>query len=134
MLEPDLLEKLLGPCQKTLIYELEFLAVTLSWMIWKERLQWATVMCFIDNNGVKDSTIRGRTDNALAEFLLEIILTLETSSHAIPWYARVPSPSIPSDSLSRGSCDSFPKSLEVCESVIDQHLADVLEQWFSMAS
>ena len=65
MLEPDLLEKLLGPCQKTFIYELEFLAVTLSWMIWKERLQWATVMCFIDNNGVKDSTIRGRTDNAV---------------------------------------------------------------------
>ena len=60
MLEPDLLSKFLGPCQKTLIYELEFLAVTLSWMIWKDYLQWATVMCFIDNNGVKDSAIRGR--------------------------------------------------------------------------
>ena len=83
---------------------------------------------------VKDSAIRGRTDNALAEFLLEVVLMFETSTHAIPWYARVPSPSNPSDTLSRGKCDLFPTDLKTCDGKVDEHLADVLKRWFALAS
>ena len=116
--------------QSTLIYELEFMAVTIAWLLWKEWLMCATVIFFIDNNGVRDSCIRGRTENDLAELLLEITLNVEMGTHAIPWYARVPSASNPSDSLSRGCCDDFIPQQRVS---VDAHLNQICEQWFRLS-
>ena len=116
--------------QSTIIYELEFMAVAIAWLLWKEKLACSTVVFFVDNNGVRDSCIRGRTENDLAELLLEITLNVEMSSHSIPWYARVPSSSNPSDSLSRGSCDDFLPELRV---PVDGHLRQIIEQWFDLS-
>ena len=134
MLGSQIINDLLRPEQKTLIYELEFLAVAIAWLLWKERLTCATVMFFIDNNGVKDSTIKGKTDNLLAELLLETILNIELAAHSIPWYARVPSASNPSDSLSRGQCDGLDNKLEIEECVRDSHVAFILSQWAKLSS
>ena len=39
--------------------------------------------------------------------MLDALLKVEASSSAFPWYARVPSPSNPSDDLSRGDLSFF---------------------------
>ena len=130
LLTPDEVEPLLRVGQSTLIYELEFMAVTLAWLLWKERLMCSTVIFFIDNNGVRDSCIRGRTENDLAELLLETTLNVEMNAHAIPWYARVPSASNPSDSLSRGCCDGFKPQQRVS---VDALFLQLCEQWFSLS-
>ena len=44
--------------------------------------------------------------------MLNALLKVEASSSAFPWYARVPSPSNPSDELSRGDL-SFLTSLGI---------------------
>ena len=91
-------------------------------------------MFFIDNNGVRDSTIKGRTLNDLAELLLEIILNVEMTAHAIPWYARVPSASNPSDSLSRDKCDDVDPLKRVPTGEVEKYLQQIIGQWTLLSS
>ena len=86
---------------------------SVAWLLWKGLFFCTTVLFFIDNNGVRDSTIQGRIDDGLAELLLQIIINAEMSVHAIPWYTRIPSPSNPSDSLSRGACEAYDSNKRV---------------------
>ncbi len=39
--------------------------------------------------------------------MIDALLTVEAESSAFPWYARVPSPSNPSDELSRGDVQFY---------------------------
>lgn len=47
------------------------------------------------------------TINHSANLMLDALLKVEVSSSAFPWYARVPSPSNPSDDLSRRGLSLF---------------------------
>ena len=72
--------------------------------------------------------------NELAELLLEIVLSVEMTAHAIPWYARVPSASNPADSLSRDQCGSFDPLRRTLTSEVDRCLQQILGQWTKMSS
>ena len=55
-----------------------------------------------DNNSARDVAISASARNQTANIMIHALLKVEAESSAFPWYARVPSPSNPSDELSRG--------------------------------
>ena len=88
--------------RKTPIFELEVLALVLALVLWKETIAGAQVVCYLDNNGARDSAIKGYSHFDPASLFLEVLLSLEESTMICPWFARVPSKSNPSDPPSRG--------------------------------
>lgn len=89
--------------KKTVIYECEFLAVSVAFDVWANDLAGKQVVFFIDNNAVRDSLIACKSSSKVASCLLEKILQDESESSIISWFARVPSKSNIADDPSRGS-------------------------------
>ena len=58
-------------------------------------------MAFVDNNSVRDVCISGKARNATGNQLVTLLLAVEDLAGLNTWIARVPSPSNPSDILSR---------------------------------
>ena len=95
----------LNPCEKkTIIHECEFFAVAIALRSWKKHLQARQVVCFIDNNAVRDSLIATKASGDIAERILECVLQDETDHGFMIWFARVPSKSNIADDPSRGCC------------------------------
>ena len=72
---------------------------------WLDLIKHSLVVCFIDNNSARDVAISagGRSKVALA--LIDVLLRVEHDGAFFPWYARVPSPSNPSDRPSRNNSE-----------------------------
>ena len=45
--------------KKTIIFELEFLAMLLGMVLWKDIIRFSPLVCFLDNNGSRDLAISG---------------------------------------------------------------------------
>lgn len=61
------------------------------------------VVCFVDNNAVRDPLISRKTSGKVANKILEAVLENETSNSLMMWFARVPPKShIIADDPSRG--------------------------------
>lgn len=88
--------------RKTPIFELEVLALVLALVLWKETIAGSQVVCYLDNNGARDSAIKGYSHFDPASLFLEVLLSMGESAMICPWFARVPSKSNPSDAPSRG--------------------------------
>ncbi len=100
----------LNPCaKKTIIHECEFLAVAIALDSWKEHLSSRQIVCFIDNNAVRDSLISAKASGDVANKILECVLQNETSHGFMLWFARVPSKSNIADDPSRGCCQLLEK-------------------------
>ena len=100
----------LNPCaKKTIIHECEFLAVAIALESWKEQLSSKQVVCFIDNNAVRDSLISAKASGDVAHKILERVLQCETDQGFMMWFARVPSKSNIADDPSRGCCKLLEK-------------------------
>ena len=75
--------------------------------VWLARAQWAKhlagrrVLIFIDNNGSKDSIVKGFTLSRTGNWIVGAIIDLEFSQCSWNWYARVPTSSNPADDPSR---------------------------------
>ncbi len=75
--------------------------------VWLARKQWSgllsgrRVFIFIDNNGSKDSIVRGFTFSRTGNWIVGAIIDLEFSQVSWNWYARVPTSSNPADDPSR---------------------------------
>ena len=93
--------------KKTIIFELEFLAVLTALVQWKEILRNRPVVMYLDNNVARDIAISGRGRNKTAQALATILLTLEDAGDVRAWYARVPSPSNVADLPSRQLCKTL---------------------------
>ena len=89
--------------RKTIIFECEFLALLVALQLWAPRLNALQVVCYIDNNSVRDAAISCATSNTTGEVIMKKCLELEDKFQLQSWFARVPSASNPSDWPSRGS-------------------------------
>ena len=103
---------------KTVIFQLEFLAVLCGFVLWNKEFANSQLLAFIDNNGVRDALIACQTTNQVGLALLRSILNFESSSRIIQWYSRVPSVSNIADEPSRMSVDRL-KKLSGQESDLD---------------
>ncbi len=56
---------------------------------------------FIDNNGSKDSIVKGYSFSTSSDWMVSAIIDQEFVQHSWNWYARVPSASNPADDPSR---------------------------------
>ena len=95
-------ETLGGNKKDTIIFEAELLAVVVAMGLWGALIQCSPTVFFIDNNAVRDVSISGSGRSPVACCLIEELLQFESDSAIHSWFARVPSPSNPSDKLSRG--------------------------------
>ena len=93
--------------KKTIIFELEFLAVITALVQWKSHLKNRPVVLYLDNNAARDVAISGRGRNQTAKALATALLTLEDAGEIRAWYARVPSPSNVADLPSREACETM---------------------------
>ena len=98
---PLLIKEWRSSGQIQIIGQAELYPVWIARRIWDARLRGRRVIFFIDNNGAKDSIIRGSSDSESADWLVRAILTLECDQHSCSWYARVPTASNPADKPSR---------------------------------
>ena len=96
------IETLGGNKKDTIIFEAELLAVVVAMGLWGALIQCSPTVFFIDNNAVRDVSISGSGRSPVACCLIEELLQFESDSAIHSWFARVPSPSNPSDKLSRG--------------------------------
>ena len=96
------IETLGGNKKDTIIFEAELLAVVVAMGLWGALIQCSPTVFFIDNNAVRDVSISGSGRSLVACCLIEELLQFESDSAIHSWFARVPSPSNPSDKLSRG--------------------------------
>ena len=96
------IETLGGNKKDTIILEAELLAVVVAMGLWGALIQCSPTVFFIDNNAVRDVSISGSGRSLVACCLIEELLQFESDSAIHSWFARVPSPSNPSDKLSRG--------------------------------
>ena len=102
------IESLGGRTKETIIFEAELLALVVAMSEWSHLFQGCPVVFFVDNKSSRDVAISGSARNdAAANTTTEASPKVEVESSAFAWYARVPSPSNPSDELSRGCLDSF---------------------------
>lgn len=96
-----------GNSKDTIIFEAELLALVVAMTQWAPMFQGCPVVFFVDNNSSRDVAISGSARNHAANIMIDALLRVEADSSAFAWYARVPSPSNPSDELSRGDLNFF---------------------------
>ena len=70
-------------------------------ILWRDRIVNRSLVAFVDNNSVRDVCISGKARNAMGHQLVTLLLAVEDLAGLNAWIARVPSPSNPSDILSR---------------------------------
>ena len=88
--------------KKTIIFEAELLALIVAFVLWKNIINSAPVVFYIDNNSARDVAISACSRSKLIAGLVEQLLRVEDLSACFCWFARVPSPSNPADDPSRG--------------------------------
>ena len=84
------------------IHQLEILPVWLANRLWSVQLKQRCGLTFVDNDGAKASLVSGYSHNQLSVRIVNGIGDQCIQMSAYPWYDRVPSPSNPADSPSRG--------------------------------
>ena len=87
--------------KKTIIFEAELIASVAAIILWRDRIVNRSLVAFVDNNSVRDVCISGKARNAMGHQLVTLLLAVEDLAGLNTWIARVPSPSNPSDILSR---------------------------------
>ena len=100
--------------KKTIIFELEFLALVVALVHWKSWLANRPCVAYLDNNSTRDVAISGRGRNPVAKALASVLLALEDAGEVRCWYARVPSPSNVADLPSREQCDTMSVMGQTC--------------------
>ena len=93
--------------KKTIIFELEFLALLVALVHWKDLFRNRPLVCHLDNNTARDIAISGKGRSPIAHALVTALLTLEDAGEIRCWYTRVPSPSNVADEPSRRLCQSL---------------------------
>ena len=92
-LSDDQIGQLGGASKKTIIFELELLALVISINLWSALIAGSPTVFYVDNNSARDVAISGNARSTVANGLLESLLEAEMSANVLPWYGRVPSPS-----------------------------------------
>ena len=102
----ELLQAMNVSHKKTIIFELEFLAIWCAFHTWARYIESSSpVVVFTDNDAVRDSLIGCRTSSENASEILEACLRQEFSLALTLWVARVPTDSHVADDPSRNVSD-----------------------------
>ena len=88
-----------------LIAKFELVPILAALLAWGSEIAGRRLLIFVDNNGVRDSLIKGSTPVPNLFSMLALIAGLLSSLDITPWYTRVASKSNPADGPSRGEAE-----------------------------
>lgn len=83
------------------IGQIELFAVLVAKMAWEKWLTQRKSIFFIDNSSAVEGLIKGTSQSALSQAIIEEVITMDARSESASWYARVPSVSNIADGPSR---------------------------------
>ena len=112
VIEPKLIEEWRAPGIVQIITHAEVYPVWIAKSCWGPKIRGRRVLYFIDNNGAKDSLIKGLMDSESGDPILQAIVGQEFVQHSYSWYSRVPTASNPSDKPSRLDCKELESNSE----------------------
>ena len=97
----DTLDEIMAKGQKTVIQELEMMAVLAAVKSWHSFLKSRKVVLFTDSESVRGSFLKTWSANDNSDDMISVIFEVEEGFDIPLWIERVPSQSNPSDVLSR---------------------------------
>ena len=101
------LDKIVSKGQKTVIQELEMMAVLAAVRGWKELIKTCRVVLFTDSEAVRGAFLKGWSANDDSDKMIILIFQVEIDFDVPVWIERLPSQSNPSDILSREKVVAF---------------------------
>ena len=117
-----------APEKKTIIFEAELIAYVAAIVLWRDRVTNRSLVAFIDNNSVRDVCISGKARNQTGRKLVSLLLAVEDMAGLNVWISRVPSPSNPSDVLSRELTTVWKHgSKQIKASLVERLINEILE-------
>ena len=93
--------------QKTVIQELEMMAVLAAMKVWQMLIQACRVVLFTDSEAVRGAFLKSWSANDDSDKMINMIFQAEGDFDIPVWIERVPSKSNPSDILSRETVVDF---------------------------
>ena len=119
------LESIMSKGQKTVIQELEMMAVLAALQSWSDFLKQRRTVLFTDSESVRGSFLKTWSANKDSDDMVDLIFKVEESFGVPVWIERVPSQSNPADVLSRETLTEFEGAtrVRVCPSEIWSSLA-----------
>ena len=93
--------------QKTVIQELEMIAVLAAMKVWKKLIKTCRVVMFTDSEAVLGAFFKSWSANDDSDKMIDIIFQVESGFDVPVWIERVPSQSNPADILSRETVVEF---------------------------
>ena len=122
----QVIAEFLGEDGITCIFELEALAVLTALLTWEKFITGRHLVVFTDNEGVHGAFVKCYSTNQPAHTIIRTVCEIEDRLGTLIWYERVPSPSNPSDPLSRNEFTGF-NVKDRCYPELEQVLATTLE-------
>lgn len=119
--DTGILEKLGSPPKKTIIFELELMALLVAMRAWGRLLSDRPVVCYVDNDSVS-----GNVRAFPASHLVALLMCAEDAFHVSPWYSRVPSASNPADEPSRTDGEAPHLGTRALKQTIDLDVRKIL--------
>ena len=101
------LDEIMSKGQKTVIQELEMMAVLAAMKVWKELIKTCRVVLFTDSEAVRGAFLKSWSANDDSDKMISVIFQVESDFDVPVWIERVPSHSNPSDILSRETVAEF---------------------------
>ena len=117
----SLVDKLKKEDQKTVIFELEGLAIAAALYTFKDFVRGRRVVIFTDNQSAQACLIKCKSNNYQMNLIIRSICTSEEELGLVSWIERVPSQSNPADELSRAKIYRY--------AGIDAKQVDLLRCW-----
>ena len=99
--EKEMVDAIVSKGQRTIIQELEMLAVLCAFKCWQERATVHRIVMFTDSESVRGAFLKSWSANTDSDRLLNCIFEIESLFNLPVWIARIPSQSNPADILSR---------------------------------
>ena len=101
------LDEIMAKGQKTVVQELEMMAVLAAMKVWKELIKTCRVVVFTDSDAVRGAFLKSWSANDDSDKMINVIFQVESDFDVPVWIERVPSQSNPSDILSRETAAEF---------------------------
>ena len=104
------LDDVMAKGQKTVIQELEMMAVLAAMKVWKRLIKACRVVMFTDSEAVRGAFLKSWSANDDSDKMIDIIFQVESDFDVPVWIERVPSQSNPADILSRETVVEFERA------------------------
>ena len=99
--EKKVIDATMSKGQRTIIQELEMMAVLGAFRCWQKTISQHRVVLFTDSEAVRGTFLKSWSANEDSDRLTDVIFDIEAGFDLPVWIERVPSQSSPADVLSR---------------------------------